>query len=340
MSMQKFALALVAALSGTAFAQEATLSVEKQTAMPPLSPVPYARIEFRQSGARETKVGAPVEMQQERTSLHVRPTLGLTLFKDRLDTSFTYDAQLPTSTNTVIKYAFFNETVWTVFKKDLGKDSVLVVGPDVVTDLTNPGSSGFSTVDAQLLVDATYQFNVPTGALALHGTLQPGLEYTTPQTNRQNPVPMRNETGSSAKDSGLALSGDVKDLQTAQKDPLRLMTYAGDATYKPSAVKGLGFGYGVTVVENWIPQYATDAGVAADGQPNARLAGYDPVAVTAHRLFASYQINEAWSLGGFIRHWTGGLNEYGLNGDHKDPTVAGIGANTWDTRVSLTANLF
>ena len=315
----------------------ANVSAEKKSALQQLLPGVYGKVDVRQDFLR-ADVGTT--KAYDHTSVDFLPKLGMTLFDDKVDTSFTWWFKQNSSTNTVSKHDFYNETQWNWLAGEFNENSPFNFGPYAWIDFLGAvGNSTFSYADVGFYGEVNYQFAIPTGALALQVYEQPLEEFVTAADNQapDAQLPLGNDKG--ANQTGASLNGESVSqarVTTNQRDPL-IINYAGtNALYKPQAIKGLAAGIGIDLVNTWKPKYRA---VTADGQDSVEKAGYSTGVLTMNRLILSYKISDKVTVSNQTRAYLRGYDQRTVDVNNPDPTGQ-VGPYKWENRLALVATLF
>ena len=139
----KFSKVMFVLVSGLSFAGVATaedtaatapVSAEKQAPIKSILPGAYANVEVRHDTWRE--VDAEGKKTNDIPYMQFRPTLGTTLFDDKVDTAFTWVFKKAPDTNKVTKSYMMNVTQWKVIDEKLGN-----IGPYFEMYQTGNGQS-------------------------------------------------------------------------------------------------------------------------------------------------------------------------------------------------------
>lgn len=334
-----FALAAGVALSGAARAQDAAVSAEKQSPLKALLPGVYGKVEVRNTHLRANDADndlAYVRLRQE-----VLPTLGTTLFNDKVDTAFTWRFQHAASTNTIKRYDVYNESQWNIISGKFNENSPYNFGPYSFVDLmTESPNTGFLYADLGVYGEVNYEIPVSSGAVSFQGFLNPYGEFVNTQYARDHLIKAEDRLDRKPDQYGLTSNpdGTVSSATGQQRDPKLINDFGVMVTYKPKLVDGFSVAGKVEVIQTWDPQYVAKPGSGRDSA-DMELDHYAVGVLTANRLILGYKINDRVSVGNQLRYYGGGFNTWHITTDRQDPT-GNVGPYSWENRVTLNATLF
>ncbi len=334
----KFSKAIFVLVSGLSLAgvaaaedQPAAVTAEKAAPIKSILPGAYGNVEVRHSTLR--LVDTDGKKVNDIPALSVRPTLGTTLFDDKVDTAFTWVFKKAPDTNKITKSYLVNITQWKVLDGAIGN-----IGP--YSEVYQANGASFNDALIGLSGELNKDFALPGATIALNGYWNPVAEYMDGHTNggKDNQVATRNETSQEK----LFLTGSTDDAdanKVQQRDPNLLNQYGASAKYKPEAVKGLSLGLGSDIINKFHPKYTTKE--TASGEPRTEQDGYATSGLSITKIMVGYKLSDKVSLTGQFRQYTGGTYAKAIDSSHPDASgfLGGRDAR-FETRLQMVATLF
>lgn len=317
-----FAVVAGAALSGVAMAEDnAAVSAEKTSGIKTLIPGAYGNFELRHQTNRKMEDEKVVNVTPV---LSARPTLGTTLFGDKVDTAFTWIFVKKADEVKVTKALVYNETTYSALSAKYGS-----ITPYAYSEVDANGS-GFSTSDVGINFGGKLDMPLASGALLLEGYTEPKARFMSAKAASEGKVSVENRTG----EDTFALN-EAGDTTLEQRDPTLLNDTGISLKYSPAAVKGLSVKAAVDYTQEWAPQYAAKS---VDNDTRTELDHYKNSSAVLNRLNVGYKLTDTVSLTNSVRYWVGGAYASGIDGSKAGDNL-GL-ANRWENRLSLTATLF
>jgi hypothetical protein len=316
--------AALTAPSGIAQTAAPALQSTATSASPTIAPTPYSFVEMRY--VAKLNNSATNEIENTVPSQEVRPTLGLTMFGERLDTSFTYIFTRPYGTNAVAKKALYNETMLSLVKTKLGTEGDLAFGPYTYVDVNNAAPGSFNTADVGVKLDVSQNLAIRGGKLSFSGYLQPVASILSQSAY--------DKSRGTFEDTNPALSlTDAEQEEFKAKDPT-LKNFSGfTVEFKPEGLTKFSTGLGLDMSQEWAPVYRAET--ASDGRKNQVLDHHATSATTRNKFCVGYQITESLKISNTVYQYLDGYMQRGVH-----TGSSGSNKNGWENRVTLAATLF
>ena len=332
---------------------------DERTGLLWIFPEAYASFELRHDTLRQMTrdrglvhvTGGPILLDNKHELVdsphwELRPTIGSTFFKGKLDSSFTFVFWNDIGSSELAKRDVINYTQWNVIDGKFNANSPYLLGPSAFTDLMTGDNSGasFAYSDIGFFGEANYQFPIPTGSFTVRGYLNPTMEVYSPEQSKKNhstlvrnsdPGQRRGVSSSPLVDSDLP---EDAPMAARQRHPLYLAFYGIGGTYKPNSLEHLSLALGFDIIETWKPVYKETV-VPGQAETSVKLESHERDAVSFARFTATYEVNKRITFVNQLRHYTAGLWERGISADNPERT-AQVGPVSWENRLSLIVTLF
>ncbi len=311
------------------FAQSSpTVQATIQEKAPTLDVKPYGSLEIRHSTKIENTASNGVK--NTIPAQEVRPTFGLTMFGEKLDTSFTYIYVRPFETTTIAKVALYNETFLKVFDEKIGRNGDFAIGPYAYININEARSGSFKTADVGFKVDAFNEYAIRGGTLSVSGYLEPVATVLSQSE-------YKNARGEITKDGKSLSLTDSQKEDFKPKDPT-IKNFSGfSLTFKPEGLRKFSAGLGLDLEQNWAPVYKAVENDA--GKTSQELDHHATRASTRNKLCVGYKLTDSIKVSNAVYQY---LDGYMQRGVHTGAANRPEGGRTkgWENRLTVTATLF